>query len=148
MFTRRPPYAAAIISERNGDRRTMCRYSAAKGFVQLGWWDGPDFQTTNIALKDISLSGASALTGTPPPPATPIWLGLDKPSFPDWIEAAVVEVIPHRWRPSLVRMKFSESCPYEFFKAATHGLDPTADPTDEDSSKRPGPRFWGGHYWE
>ena len=102
----------------------MCRYAAAKGPVEIGWWIGPEFKTAEVALRDISLSGASAVTRTPPPDSAPIWLRLNDPAHPDWVEAKVIAVTTRFWGPALVRMKFRESCPYDFFKAAIRGHGP------------------------
>ena len=145
MFMRRPP--PPILSDKDSERRVGCRYEAAKGPVVLGWWNGPKFETAEMALRDISLSGASAVTETPPPDSAPIWLRLNDPAHPDWVEANVVAVIARRRHPALVRMKFLESCPYEFFKAAIRGIVP---PGEAEGLVQAGHHrsYWAGRYWD
>lgn len=55
---------------------------------------------------------------------------MESPAATDWAEVRVVSVTPLRrsgllWLLGvighLVRMRFVGSCPYEFFKTATHG---------------------------
>ena len=88
-----------------------------------------------MALRDISLSGASAVTKTPPPDSAPVWLRLNDPAQPDWVEAKVIAVTTRFRGPTLVRMKFREPCPYDFFKAAIRGL---ASPDEAEGPSRPG----------
>ncbi len=143
MFMRRPP--PPIPSDKESERRVTCRYAASKGPVVIGWWIGPDFETAEMALRDISLSGASAVTETPPPDSAPIWLRLNDPAHPDWVEATVIAVTAGRRSPTLVRMKFLEPCPYEFFKAAIRGIVP---PGEAEGTAQIGKHYWGGRYWD
>ena len=115
----------------------MCRYAAAKAPVEIGWWIGQEFKTAEMALRDISLSGASAVTRTPPPDSAPIWLRLNDPAQPDWVEAKVIAITTRFWGPALVRMKFREPCPYEFFKAAIQGMVPSDEAEDSAQAGRP-----------
>ena len=101
----------------------------------IGWWDGPEFITTAFALRDISLRGLGDHRGTAPP-AAPIWLRLNDPAHPDWVEATVIDIAAQRRGPSLVRIKFQEACPYEFFKAAIRGIVP---PGEAEGPGRPTP---------
>ncbi len=134
-------------TDHDDERRVTCRYSAAKGPVVIGWWIGPKFETAEIALRDISLSGASAITETPPPDSAPIWLRLNDPAHPDWVEATVVAVAAQRQKPALVRIQFTEPCPYEFFKAAIRGM---ALPGEGEGRVQAGQNrhYWGGRYWD
>ena len=147
MFEQPPP--RTIRKNKKGERRVMCRYVAAKAPVEIGWWIGEEFKTVEVALRDISLSGASAETRTPPPDSAPIWLRLNNPAQPDWVEAKVIAITTRFWGPALVRMKFRESCPYEFFKAAIQGIVPPDEAEDSAQEGRLGcDHYWGGQYWD
>ena len=109
MSSRRPP--PSNQTDKDGERRVTSRYPASKSPVVIGWWVGSEFQTAEMVLKDISLSGAAAVTRTPPPDSDPIWLRLNDPAHADWVEATVVAITRRFWGPTLVRMKFREPCP-------------------------------------
>ena len=145
MSTRRPP--PTNRTDEDGERRVTSRYPASKSPVMIGWWAGSEFQSAEMVLRDVSLSGASALTRTPPPDSDPIWLRLNDPAYADWVEATVVAITRRFWGPALVRMKFREPCPYEFYKAAIRGIVP---PGGADESIQTGHRdhYWGGQYWD
>ena len=147
MFTRNAPRTGPM--DHNGERRVTCRYPAATSPIVIGWWVGSKFETAEMALRDISLSGASAVTRTPPPSSGAIWLRLNDPAHPDWVEATVVAVNARRWRwrPALVRMKFLVPCPYDFFKAAMRGIVPP-DKTEESIEAGHHSKYWGGQYWD
>ncbi len=146
MFMRRPPQAIRTVKD--DERRVTCRYSAAKGPVVIGWWIGPEFETAEMALRDISLSGASAVTETPPPDSAPIWLRLNDPAHPDWVEATVIAVAAQRQGFVLVRIKFTEPCPYDFFKAAIRGIDLPGGAGGSVTAGQHRSHYWGGHYWD
>lgn len=144
MFMRSTP--PPVYAETDGERRITCRYAAAKSPVEIGRWVGSEFKITEMALRDVSLSGASGVAETPPPDSATIWMRLNDPAHPDWVEATVIAVTSQRRSPSLVRMKFCESCPYEFFKAAIRGIDP---PGESERYARTGlSTYWSGHYWD
>ncbi len=145
MFMRRPP--PTIQAVKDSERRVTCRYAAANSPVVAGWWIGPAFETAELALRNVSLSGASAVTKTPPPNSAPIWLRLNDPAYPDWVEATVIAVIARCWRPALVRMKFLEPCPYEFLKAAIRGIGPPGE-SEEFVQAGHHIHYWGGRYWD
>ena len=145
MFLRRSP--KTIRTDKDDERRVTCRYSAAKNPIVIGWWNGPDFETAEMALRDISLSGASAITDFPPPEAAPIWLRLNDPAHPDWVEATVVAVNAQRQKPALVRIQFTEPCPYDFFKAAIRGIDLPGEAQGSVSAGQNHRHYWGGQYW-
>jgi hypothetical protein len=144
MSRRRPAFA--IVKD---ERRVTCRYPAAREPVIIGWWVGEKFKTVGVALRDISLSGASAKTRTPPPASGPVWIRLNDPAQPEWVEAKVIAISTGFWGPSLVRMKFSDACPYDFFTAAIRGSGPS---NEAEGSVRAGSHgfghYWGGHYWD
>ena len=105
------------------DRRRTCRYSGVRNRVFLGWWDGPEFQTTTAFLKDLSLGGASILIDAPAPTDNLVWISLYKIPPTEWVEASVIEV---EKGPRLglfsrsltqLRIEFFENCSYDFFKA-------------------------------
>ncbi len=142
----RPP-TRTNRTDKDDERRSMCRYAAAKGHIVIGWWIGPDFKAVEVALRDVSLSGVSAVTRTPPPRSAPIWLRLTNPAHPDWVEARVIAVATRFWRPALVRMKFPELCPFDFFKAAIRGMVPQHK-TEEFVQAGQNRQYWGGRYWD
>ena len=145
MFIRHTP--STIETDKVGERRVTCRYPAAKSPIVLGWWVGTKFETTEMALRDISLSGASVVTRTRPPASGPIWLRLNDPAHPDWVEATVIAVTTRFWGPALVRLKFLMPCPYDFFKAAMRGIVPP-DEDEESLEARQHRKYWGGQYWD
>ena len=126
MFTRRPPYAAAIISESNGDRRPRAATRRRKAPSRSAGGSARNSRPPDRAAgyqPEWGLGGHQ----DPAPRLGPIWLRLNDPCQPDWVEAKVVAITTRFWGPALVRMKFRESCPYEFFKAAIRGIGPSAD---------------------
>ena len=144
MFMRRPP--PIKLAQADSERRVTCRYAAAKSPVVIGWWVGTEFQSAELELRDISLSGASAVTRTPPPESAAIWLRLNDPAQQDWVEATVIAITARFWRPALVRMKFVQTCPYEFFKAVIRGMLP---PGEVEAPEQGGSgSYWSGHYWD
>lgn len=105
------------------DRRRTCRYSGARNRVFLGWWEGPEFQTTTALLQDISLGGASILIDSPAPAQELVWLSLYKVPPTEWVEASVIKVEngPRTGlfsrRLTQLRIRFFENCSYDFFKS-------------------------------
>ena len=102
------------------ERRLQTRYRAKKTPIQIRW----DFKdvpnTTRGHLRDISVSGALALTNFAPPEGTLVTVGQD---ILGAIKAAVIGVTEvvglslDQWTSYLVRLEFAESCPEGFLQA-------------------------------
>jgi hypothetical protein len=74
---------------------------------------------------NISQIGALAVTNTRPPENATIAICLDGPVATNWVEATIVDIASTSDGSHQVRMKFTERCPFEFFKAAVGGFQVT-----------------------
>jgi diguanylate cyclase (GGDEF)-like protein/PAS domain S-box-containing protein len=118
------------------DRRHATRYPTRNTTAVLGWLDGCKGCKLPSSLKNISASGALVETefDNLPLPNTNVMIRLVS-NETDWVmRAQVVDVytpqapgrFSFRKRPekvgTQVRLRFLESCPYEFFKASISGF--------------------------
>jgi hypothetical protein len=108
------------------DNRCSSRYAAIKTPVYLGWWEEPEFRTCPAELKNLSHGGALVLVATQPPEAASLWLCLAKTPPSEWVEVTVVTVATPQEDLHELRLKFSESCPYEMFNTAVLGISAEA----------------------
>jgi hypothetical protein len=114
------------------ERRNAVRYTVVDNQAVIGWSEGEQSLQTPAYLKSISQSGAFLETEKPVPPGTSVWVRLERPATTDWTEASVIDsprtpgLLLFRKPRYYVRLKFSSVCPYEVFKAATHGDSLTA----------------------
>jgi hypothetical protein len=114
------------------NRRDSARYQSIENHTWLACRvEGQETQVP-ARIQDISQSGVSVAIAQQPGLATgePAWLRLEAPSPTDWVETTVVGITPvfkgGFWNRSaiighVVRLRFTAVCPYDFFKAATHG---------------------------
>ncbi len=103
------------------DRRSAHRYLPAKEKIRLGWWQGQLFQTISARLRNLSVSGAlvEPEKSIADRAGVKAWLCLVDHTAAHWIEAEIVEVCsPEPDSPLLLRLRFLDPFPYEFFKAA------------------------------
>ena len=110
------------------DRRSTQRYDVVGTPVFLAWEVDSRHNIIYGTLKNISLSGASVTTDEAAPESGVIWIRLNHRDVSGWVAAKIVGVrrtgsIPLLRRTSYqVRITFTDSCPYEFFKAAIEGF--------------------------
>jgi hypothetical protein len=119
------------------DRRATPRFPAFGSAVSIGWWEETRFRTVAGLLKDISRGGAAAYAEASPPPGTRVFIRLNGARLTEWLEASVIEVSKNRWFrrvPRLVRMEFTETCPYHFFQAAIDVLVMDCQPMPGDNA--------------
>jgi hypothetical protein len=76
---------------------------------------------SNAEVVDISQTGIAVLSGEVPQSDQKIWLRLDQPSATDWVEVVLKEATRSSQGPHLIRLAFTQPCPYDFFKAALYG---------------------------
>ena len=91
----------------------------------IGWSEGEEHRTIAATLIDISMGGFSAWVETFPPEGGPVWLRLDGETPTPWLKAKVVAKVKSGWffrSRCMVRLRFLESCPYDFFKGAIDGF--------------------------
>jgi hypothetical protein len=72
-------------------------------------------------VVDISQTGMAVLGVEIPRPHQKIWLRLEQPHPTDWVEVVLkgaTQPVPGR---HLIRLAFTQACPYDFFKAALYG---------------------------
>jgi len=113
------------------ERRSASRYVANGPSAFLGWYEGDAYRSTPVRVIDISMAGILVEVELFPPRSGEVWLSLvgQKPS--QWIEVSVVKRSREWLRLSLrrrLRLKFLESCPYDFFKVAIDGF--SSEPFD------------------
>jgi hypothetical protein len=106
------------------NRRSSRRFAALSRPALIGWVEGEEFVTAPASLRDVSLSGLSALADVTPAKSSTVWVSLSDHSQARWVKAVVVEVkrlrrlLTYRRSPHLIRMRFGLGCPYTFFRAA------------------------------
>src|SRR4051794_33216791 len=91
MSPPRPPLGASF-AKRRFNRRGHDRYPAGGYPCILGWWEGAEFRTTPLALRDIGRGGAAAFTEAPPPADVPACLFPQGRTSSRWFAARVVRV--------------------------------------------------------
>jgi hypothetical protein len=107
------------------ERRSASRYATPGTPVLIAWGEGPDYRTTAGTLTDISLGGCAVQVTTLPPKRGAVSIRLTGPAPSPWIQASVLEAIKRgrfAWTRRIVRLRFTESCPYDLFKAAIAGF--------------------------
>ena len=103
------------------DRRTSHRYTPARDDVCLGWWEGRQFSTVLAKLRNLSTSGALVEVENGRPTAKRVWICLAGLAPIQWVAATVLDDADDSPESGLLRLNFSESFPYEPFKAAVWG---------------------------
>jgi hypothetical protein len=130
---RRPREIAAMPFDfRLHERRSATRYAANNPPAFLGWYEGDRYRSTPVKVIDLSLSGIQVEVEGFPPSQGEVWLSVvgQKPS--QWIEVSIVKR-SREWQHlrlrRRLRLKFLESCPYDFFEVAIEGFKlSTQDP--------------------
>ncbi len=109
------------------ERRDSVRYTVVENQALIAWSEGEESLQTSAYLKSISQSGALLVAEKRVRRDAGVWVRLEQPASTEWTQANVVEVSK---APGLflfrkprfhIRLRFSAACPYEVFKAATHG---------------------------
>ncbi|SIO59277.1 hypothetical protein SAMN05444166_5988 [Singulisphaera sp. GP187] len=123
------------LSNPNGgeDRRSASRYDTGPTYVVLSWTEGETLLSVVATLRDISLSGGSALAKNAPCVGTMAWFRLQGDDTSPWVAATIVAVSKTGLLgrgPRLIRWKFPEACPYLIFKAAINGFSASQDVDD------------------
>jgi hypothetical protein len=104
------------------ERRQSYRYETVHSLAYLGWWEEPGFHSVAGELKNLSNGGALMLSPVPPPEGEPLWIGQTGMTGDGWTGVSLVSVTPTRPARFEVRLRFVESCPYELFSMAVHGI--------------------------
>jgi hypothetical protein len=117
------------------DRRAAPRYPTRGTAAVIGWAEGEEYCTIAATLLDISLGGFSASVEAFPPRGEAVWLRIEGDNSPSpWVRASVIEANTTGclfWTRKRIRLRFVESCPYEFFKAAIEGFTRQVGDADE-----------------
>ena len=115
-------------AEKDGrNRRASRRFAAMSRPAQIVRLEGDRFVTASASLKDVSLSGLSALADVSFAESSTVWVSLNDHPAGRWVKAVVVDVkrvrglLTYRKSPYLIRMRFGLGCPYTFFRAAVGG---------------------------
>lgn len=103
------------------DRRSSFRYSPTRDLACLGWWDGRQFRTARVQLRNISTDGALVSLGQERPDSGKVWVCLAGQDVSQWVRAEVAGVTAEDIGNHLVRLTFPEGCPYEVFRSAAWG---------------------------
>ncbi len=111
------------------DRRSTLRYATPGATALLGWKEGNVQRTMTLRVQDISLGGLSAIADEPPPAdAAPLWVMFQTGVTREWVEVTLIAsqktraLVVFAKRSYLLRMRFSDSCPYNVFKDAIAGF--------------------------
>jgi hypothetical protein len=110
-------------------RRDSARYSTVENRAVVAWWEKGESSQATVQVENISQSGALLTVEQKLPLPAEVWLRLEAPKPTEWVHAQVVGNTPGRSRGILwlrkttyhIRLKFTSGCPFEFYKAATHG---------------------------
>ncbi len=126
----KPPVVHVSLLEpggRRSDRRLSPRYLAVRNRAFLSWRIEAETFESSARLINISTSGALVLAEKRPGRGPTAWLRLEVPVASEWVEATIVRIMKvpgllwFRKTFYLVRLRFTEPCPYQLFKLATHG---------------------------
>jgi len=109
------------------DRRGAPRYPVVANEIVLAWHEDSGHRQVPGELLNLSQAGALLrVQGLPTSPQR-AWIRLVKPAETNWSECQLIATKPgllsrFQGRGScLVRLRFQETCPYDFFKLSTHG---------------------------
>lgn len=124
----------------SGDKRATPRYTTSESAARLGWRVGDSYQTLNVQLSNVSMGGLAVTASAAPPTASTLWVILNSGPDEDWVEVSLVSVRRGRVlcfprRHYNIRLKFKESCTFDFFKRAIRGFARTYEsegPASED----------------
>lgn len=147
--------AHAIIPEKlrerfNDERRKEPRYPAKHDQANVGWYRGESYQTVPGRLEDVSSSGASlVLDDGASWEGGDVWLCLSGGVRTEWVRGEVAGVSQVEGSAQRVRLRFHESCPFDFFKTVAWGGpkapaprgDVPGAPRTEQAQGSPGPHF-------
>ncbi len=87
----------------------------------LGWWDGVQYRTARVHLRNISTGGALVYSGQEPPDSGKAWLCLAGQHVSQWVRAEVAGVMAEDISNHLIRLTFPEGCPYDVFRSVVWG---------------------------
>lgn len=102
------------------ERRTAARHVPITQTAWFGWWDGPEFQSANAVLLDISRGGAALEVERMLPPG-PIWLCLEVEGRVWGTEYVVIAESRGRNLPHRARGRFLGECPDDLYRVALRG---------------------------
>lgn len=131
----------AIIPEKRpepraaDDRRKEPRYPAKHDRANLGWYCGESYETLSGRLEDVSSGGASLVLEGATWAGGDVWLCLSGDAGTDWVRAEVVGASQVDGSAQRIRLKFHESCPFDFFKTAAWGKPGSSATTQEPASR-------------
>jgi hypothetical protein len=116
---------SAFIPEDFREKRAASRYDAVRSLVYLGWWEDDEFRTCAGSLQNLSQSGALINAGQAPPETAPVYLCLAGAEPGEWVETTCSVTTRPRDVFYRLRLRFSEACPYDFFRSAVLDLAAT-----------------------
>lgn len=109
------------------DRRGSDRHDHVECLAWIGWKTFRRFHTNHALIINLSRGGAQIFVDVPPPAGRPIWVFLETPGQNAVVKAKVRETCTTSQGQCMIRVEFSQPCPYAFFEAAVCGL-PASDP--------------------
>jgi hypothetical protein len=112
----RPPVPVAE------ERRAESRHTEVECQAWVGWKTWRRFRLTNALVVNLSRGGAQVFLDAPPPADATVWVYLETPSKKAIVKGQVREVCSTSGGQCVVRLQFSEPCPFAFFEAAVCGL--------------------------
>lgn len=110
-------------------RRDSARHTVVANQATLAWWQGTELHPFKVSLENISQSGALLAVAEDLSPPIDVCLKIDSPRATEWVHATVIGTSTSHQKklfraPTVthfLRLKFNPACPFDFFKAATHG---------------------------
>jgi hypothetical protein len=80
----------------------------------------PQMLSCPARILDISHTGISLVSEFAPPEGQPLWVRLDGLEPSDWIEGTLAGLSRRDADKHLVRIRFTQGCPYDVFKAIVY----------------------------
>lgn len=100
------------------ERRRHTRYPARGSRACVEWWEEGSTRASVGQLKDISQGGAAFVAEGRPPDRQVVWVRLEEPVRSDWVQARVARI-----DGAEAGLEFAGECPFDFFHAASLGID-------------------------
>src|SRR5262249_21910570 len=93
-------------------------YPSVANRACLAWQEGTRTRESRATLINVSSVGAFVIADEMPAKNRAVWVRLEGPTPSDWVEARGVRGL----RSRKLGLEFGKPCPYDFFKAATQGV--------------------------
>jgi hypothetical protein len=128
----------------NDERRSSVRYVPVKATLFIGWSGPRGFEFTRARILNLSLGGLAVAASGFPSGVHSAWVSGagTSPDHSEWVCVEVQEISSEPGVKQCIRLKFTESCPYELFRTVVLSRsDPKDTPWDLSPSDAPPSRL-------